>query len=326
MSRPVAPRRSGFNPTNRRNARPPVRLKPDLPNVRRCPSRRSSFRLAAPSPHWGEGRGEGFFRQRGFTLIEAIIVITITAIIAAVVAVFIKSPIQGYFDSSRRAEMTDIADTALRRISRDLHLALPNSVRVTNVGSVYDLEFLETSAGGRYRADSGTRALDTACNTPIDFTTTTSSFCVLGPTISASAGQLVAVYNLGIPGADAYTGVNTSAITSVSGAQINIQPKLFPFASPSSRFQVISTPVSYVCDPSAGTLTRYWGYPISATQPTSFTGASSALLATHVSACAFSYTQQVITQQAGLVSTTLQLTESNETISLYEETHVSNVP
>lgn len=264
-------------------------------------------------------------RQRGFTLIEAIIVITITATIAAVVAVFIKTPIQGYFDSVRRAEMTDIADTALRRISRDLRLALPNSVRVTTAGNIYYLEFLETVAGGRYRADTGTGAADLACNTPLDFTAASSGFCVLGPPPAVSRGMVV-IYNLGVPGANAYNGDNTSAITGVSGALVRIKPKQFPFASPGNRFQIIGTPVSYVCDPTAGTITRYWNYPIASAQPTGFTGASSALLASHVSACTFSYTQQVVTQQAGLVAASLQITESNETVSLYEEIHVSNLP
>ena len=69
-------------------------------------------------------------RQRGFTLIEAVMVITITGIVAAMVAIFIRTPIQSYFDLERRVEMTDTADTALRRIARDSRLALPNSVRV----------------------------------------------------------------------------------------------------------------------------------------------------------------------------------------------------
>jgi Tfp pilus assembly protein PilV len=56
-------------------------------------------------------------RTAGFTLIEAIIAIVITGILGAVVAVFISKPIQGYFDSVRRAELTDQADVALRRIS-----------------------------------------------------------------------------------------------------------------------------------------------------------------------------------------------------------------
>ena len=50
----------------------------------------------------------------GFTLVEMIMVITITGIIGAMVAVFIRSPVDSYVDSARRAELSDIADTALR--------------------------------------------------------------------------------------------------------------------------------------------------------------------------------------------------------------------
>ena len=67
--------------------------------------------------------------QRGFTLVEAIVVIVITGIIAAGVAVFIRAPVEGYVDSVARAELTDAADTALRRLSRDVNSALPNSLR-----------------------------------------------------------------------------------------------------------------------------------------------------------------------------------------------------
>ena len=56
----------------------------------------------------------------GFTLAEAIIVILVLGVISAAIAVFIKGPVDAYFDVSRRAGLTDVADTALRRISRDL--------------------------------------------------------------------------------------------------------------------------------------------------------------------------------------------------------------
>ncbi|MEO6147359.1 MAG: prepilin-type N-terminal cleavage/methylation domain-containing protein, partial [Sulfuriferula sp.] len=200
--------------------------------------------------------------QRGFTLIEAIIVITITGIVAGMVAVFIRAPVQGYFDSARRAELTDIADTAQRRISRDLRLALPNSVRVS--GGNY-LEFLQTSGGGRYRAEVD----NSGAGDILDFTTSDNSFDVLGPPVAKVPGamNLVAVYNLGIPGADAYRGDNTSVMTT-GGNTVTINPFQFPFASPANRFQIISYPVSYVCagvgtDASGngtGTLTRYWNY------------------------------------------------------------------
>src|SRR6266850_4952370 len=73
-------------------------------------------------------------RERGVTLIEMVIVISITAIIAGAVSVFISRPVEGYADAARRAELTDIADTALRRMTRDLRTALPNSVRVDATG------------------------------------------------------------------------------------------------------------------------------------------------------------------------------------------------
>ncbi|MFA5171356.1 MAG: prepilin-type N-terminal cleavage/methylation domain-containing protein [Sulfuriferula sp.] len=259
------------------------------------------------------------YHQRGFTLIEMIVVITITGIIAAVVATFIRAPVQGYLDSVRRAELTDVADTAVRRIGRDLHLALPNSVRVTSAGGVSYLEFLLTSGGGRYR-------IDTPGN-PLDFTAADSSFDILGPPVSMTAGakNLVAIYNLGIAGADAYYGDNTSVI-SAAGSTLTFASKQFLYDSPSHRFQIIQYPVTYACNPTAGTLTRYWNYNISATQPTAFTTGSNALLANHVSACSFSYDQQVITQRAGLVAISLQLNQSGESVNLYDEVHVSNAP
>src|SRR2546421_10633292 len=96
-------------------------------------------------------------RARGVTLIEMVIVISITAIIAGAVSVFISRPVEGYADAARRAEMSDIADTALRRMTRDLRTALANSIRITCVpscgptSSVYYLEYLQSSGGGRHR-------------------------------------------------------------------------------------------------------------------------------------------------------------------------------
>ena len=45
-------------------------------------------------------------------------------------------------DSSRRSALGDTADLALRRMSRDLKAALPNSVRITNAGGTMLLEYL----------------------------------------------------------------------------------------------------------------------------------------------------------------------------------------
>ena len=146
--------------------------------------------------------------EAGFTLAEAVIVIVILGIISAAAAVFIRGPVDAYFDVSRRAQLSDAADSALRRITRDVQRALPNSVRVAGgcTGSVpCYLEYVPVEAGGRYRAELDQfRAGD-----PLDFTDNTdTAFDLIGPniTLPAATPLWLVVYNLGIPGASVYSG------------------------------------------------------------------------------------------------------------------------
>lgn len=271
--------------------------------------------------------------SKGFTLVEMIMVIVITGIIGGIVAMFLKAPIQQYTDVARRADMTDIADTALRRIGRDLRLALPNSVRVAgscNGTAACFIEFLPTKGGGRYRAGMG--------GDELDFSVADNSFEVLGqmPTGLVVGTDQIVVYNLGIAGADTYAGDNRATVSAPpAGAVANIASKLFPFDSPGHRFHVISAPVAYACD-GAGTLWRYWGYAIKPLQADTDTIAeldaliaaqgARARLATHVSSCRFSYDAFVVAQRSGLVTTNLGITEEGETVTLYSAVHVSNQP
>ncbi len=112
---------------------------------------------------------------RGFTLIEMIMAIVITGIVAGIVAVFIARPVEGYIDSVRRGEMTDVADLALKRMSLDIRTAVPNSVRVDSTGRF--IEFIPARDGGRYCTD-----VDSGCNA-LDFSNSTDlQFDALGPT------------------------------------------------------------------------------------------------------------------------------------------------
>jgi len=279
-------------------------------------------------------------RQGGFTLTEAIIVIVVTGIIASVVAVFIRAPVQGYFDSTRRAQLTDLADTALRRMTRDLRLSLPNSVRVTSAGGSVYLEFLLTKGGGRYRAEPDS----TGGGDVLEFDAAASPyrFDVLGymPTKTVAVGDSIAVYNLG-PGygvSDAYLGSagNLRSVSAVSGNTISLTPAAaFPQPSPSARFHVVEHAVTYACtanpaDPASGQITRHWGYPLAASQPTAFASGSSALLAQGVSACSFVYNPSAVAMRNGVVSLALTLTQrsagTSESVTLVQEAHVSNVP
>ncbi|MBI5889670.1 MAG: prepilin-type N-terminal cleavage/methylation domain-containing protein [Nitrosomonadales bacterium] len=295
-------------------------------------------------------------QHHGFTLVEMIIVIVITGIIGGIVAVFLQLPVQGYVDSARRAEMTDTADTALRRISRDLHLAVPNSVRVRNAAGAATcsgaetcyLEFIPTVGGGRYRADIDTT--DSVCpggnadDDILSFDAADGCFEVLGAMPpGVVAGDQIVVYNLGIPGADAYAGANRRAVAAApAGSAISIVPTGVPFPFDSCvreggvtvggcRFQVARLPVTYVCTPVAGgaggTLVRWQEAAfVAAPQPIAVP-AGQPVLANNVSACNFNYDPSLApAPRSGLVTMHLTISEAGENVTLYAATHVNNVP
>ncbi len=272
----------------------------------------------------------------GFTLVEAIMVIVITGVLAALVTNFVK-PLQGYFDAAKRADMGDEADVALRRMSRELHAALPNSVRVS--GNY--LEFLPTVAGGRYRAVQGCMpAPCTPAGDVLDFTSADTSFDVIGALdVAPAAGEEVVVYNLGISGADAYEGSNSAVLTTAPSPGCGLSAnkicfaagKQFPFESPANRFQIVGGPVTFAC--AGNTLWRYSGYARQSAQPVDLataplaTATGKARLAAHVDcgSSAFVYTSGV-TQRVGLVSMRLTVADSGQSITLYHQVHVPNVP
>jgi len=277
----------------------------------------------------------------GFTLVELIVAMSILAILAAMGAVFIRPIIDAYVAQQTRAELTDVADTAMRRMSRDVRLALANSVRVTTPGNVY-LELLLTRTGGRYRSEFG----PSVGEDPLTFSAADGQFDTLGR-LSTLAGQTivtasdrVVVHNLGIANADAYAGNNTSLINAFTpnggpagnADRIAIAAWQFPLESPGRRFSVISGPVTYECTGvgtaggnGTGQLRRHDGYGINAAAPVAPPTANPPILARYVSGCTINYALLAL-QARGLVAIRLDLTRNGETVSLYQEVHVNNVP
>jgi MSHA biogenesis protein MshO len=273
---------------------------------------------------------------RGFTLVELIMVIVITGIIAGVVTIFMRSAIQGYFDTVRRADLSDVADTSLRRIARDVQTALPNSVRTPSVAGSLFMELLPVRSGGRYRAsaDGSTDALDVS-------SAADNTFDILGPGITVAAGDSIVIYNTGQSGADAYAGPNRRAFSGTAGAavtNVSFSGGQFPRHSPTYRFDVVSTPVTYACDAARSTLWRFSGYTIQSTQPNALTAGgqlvtdsgnkTGSALATNVvcSDAGNIGTSFEVRNADGLISLRIELQSSGETLNLFREVHVSNAP
>jgi len=267
------------------------------------------------------------------------VVIVLTGILAGMVAVFIRAPIKAYFDVVNRAELTDIADTALRRAARDIRAALPNSVRIAGtcdgIADCY-LEFVPIKSAGRYREalTGGLPAGDILdFNSALD-----TSFDVLGPGVNIQANDSIVVYNLGIAGSDTdvYTGLNRRAVpaggvgTGLASVTFTNTAFPIPHASPARRFQVVGRPASYACSGGqlqgngTGQLQKYSGYAFVATPQPQPPAGTPAALATHVSSCRFLY--QPLSQLSALITLELGLTLNSETVSLVYQVHVHNVP
>jgi MSHA biogenesis protein MshO len=265
-------------------------------------------------------------------------VIVIMGILTAIVGVFIVQPVQGYLATVARVELVNATDNALRRIGRDLRIALPNSVRVAATGLT--LELIPTTAGGRYFQDNATPSAQR-----LDFgAADADGFNVMSPGISLRNGQDLVFYNLGegVPESDAYAVTNTvtsnrrpyvgatgAAVTTVATgtwAALPVAARSAPF-----RFQVVDSPVTYHCDLTARTLTRFIGYGFNAVQVSPPATGTSAVLATGVTACSFVYQTNAVASRAGLVSLALTLSAnlpagSTETVSLSHSIHVENLP
>jgi MSHA biogenesis protein MshO len=270
-------------------------------------------------------------RERGFSLIEMIVVIVITGIIARAISVFMAGPVSGYLDTARRGDMSDAADGALRRIAYEIRAAVPNSVRVSGATSV---EFIPTSDGGRYR-----RYLSGVTGNVLSSVSTDESFDVLGPAVTGSIGDFLVINNTGTAPQEAYDGGNRRTINAEPGATVSFTGTGTAFPNAANGFTVgqhflivpSAGPVTFACTGlgtssgvGTGVLHRYTDYGFTATQIAVPGGGSttSTLLIDGLSACSFTYDSA----NNGSLFLVLTLTKGGESITLAHKIHVDNTP
>lgn len=193
-------------------------------------------------------------RQRGFSLIELVIIIVVMGVLMAGTAVYITNSVSAYSAVARRDQLTSMGRLTVERVVRDLRTALPNSVRVSN----NCIEFLPVISGSAY------------LTLPVDSsgTTFTAADFVL-PTYADTKHVVVYPYNQ----TSLYAQSNPGPIAPFSSkagsptATVTLGSSYrFERHAPYRRFFIVKNPTSYCV---VGTsLNRYRNYSISPTQST----------------------------------------------------------
>jgi MSHA biogenesis protein MshO len=219
---------------------------------------------------------------------------------------------------SDRQALGSAARFVIERMSRELRSALPGSVRVSGVC----VEYMPVKVAGAYFSapiESASTSM-TVVRVSTDLETETGRIAIypVGDDVYDSSSAILSPdASIGAPSAD-----NVSTISWVGN-------HTFPFHSPTRRFYMIDSPVSYCVD--GEYLFRYTNYGIAAVQPVVVDLPTAlpdrALLVNQVTGAVtpFSVAEAGLTRNA-IVMLTLTFSAAGESIEVTHEAHLRNVP
>ncbi|MDF1766945.1 MAG: type II secretion system protein [Gammaproteobacteria bacterium] len=290
---------------------------------------------------------------RGFTLLEMVAVISITAIIAVGIVSYIADAATGYDAAASRNKLAQSGRIALDRLSIELHNSLPNSLRVTPATAAGEqcIEFIPVIGATTY------------VNPPLFLPSTEFSVVQFSPNLESATGGYVAIYPTqenevydaeyatatGFPAIgpiEAVSNIDDTIPSTTQLSRVTLQSShRFSEPSPNSRLFYIQDPVSYCLRNNK--LYRYTDYGFYSVQtaveaeagvcvvasgdrclPSASAGGSRLLITNNVSNAgrtAFKLIPQTLARNA-LVSIDLRFESQGEFVALNNQVLMRSVP
>lgn len=292
-------------------------------------------------------------RGFGFTLIEMIVVIVVSSILAIGVINFLGNAITGYDSAASRNKLALSARIAIDRLSIELHNSLPNSLRVSTASANGDqcLEFVPVKAATTYvnpPFDSAGIAFDVIQFFP-NIESITDGYVAIYPTQVNELYDAEHATTTGFPVVGAIEAVASVLDTTPASPQMSritlLSSHRFSAQSPNSRLFLVDEPISYCVK--GERLIRYTGYGFYAIQataeaaigvcvvssgdrclPSASGGGSRMLIVEDISNAgltAFSLIPQTLARNA-LVSLEFNLSSQQETVRMNHQVLTRSVP
>ncbi|MCX5863658.1 MAG: prepilin-type N-terminal cleavage/methylation domain-containing protein [Deltaproteobacteria bacterium] len=272
-------------------------------------------------------------RKNGFTLIELIIVIVLLGIVGAMGAGFISSAFKGFFDTDARMEMYEEGKTALVRMEREIHIAVPNAVDVSIAGDTISFGVIDetamTGVFGQYMEEHPT---DTKT-----ITDQTAPLPVINPQYPI-LHTLISIYNttwedFAVTANNRVYNIITPAIPPLDPKTMTLDRNIGP-ASPYGRYYAVR-PEAVRFSVANGVLSRSTATVTAGSNLGGFGGAQT--LAQHVQQAIDPITSNPIhyfTYEPGtsarnsvvVIHFAIHRTETDETVNFHKEIQIRNVP
>ncbi|MEK9713148.1 MAG: type II secretion system protein [Thalassolituus sp.] len=263
-------------------------------------------------------------KQRGFTLIELILTISVMGILALISVQFVKSSAQGFVSSAGRQQLASAGYVVNEQISRAIRDALPGSVRTTSDGLC--IEYIPVKVASSY--------------TDLQVGVSITQFSAVPYSATTAVSGYVSVYPVG--SVNVYAQNDPGPLTPDQGsipagtAELTVtlaSAHTFPSDSPERRFFIVDAPEA-ICQDGAY-LYRYRNYGfisnvanLKASLPVNRAGGRSVLAyPLETNSLAFRYQNPTLARNGLVVfEYTLLHPTTSESLKLSQQVRVANVP